>query len=63
MMDVSGKKNASWSVLVPSTTHQRHYSNLERFLQCVTPTATPKFLPQVICPLVPFFFFFFFFLA
>ncbi|KAG5220394.1 Transducin/WD40 repeat superfamily protein [Salix suchowensis] len=45
-MDVSGKKNASWSVLVPSTTHQRHYSNLERFLQCVTPTATPKFLPQ-----------------
>ncbi|XP_061951146.1 uncharacterized protein LOC133674157 isoform X2 [Populus nigra] len=46
MMDLSGKKSATRSVLVPSTTHQRQHSNLERFLQCVTPTAPPKFLPE-----------------
>jgi len=50
MVGMSGKERSSWSVLMPSATQQQHHSNLERFLQCVTPTPPSKFLPQVPSP-------------
>ncbi|KAJ6861825.1 hypothetical protein NC651_037779 [Populus alba x Populus x berolinensis] len=46
MVGTSGRERSSWSVLMPSATQQQHHSNLERFLQCVTPTPPSKFLPQ-----------------
>ncbi|KAJ6684034.1 hypothetical protein OIU85_007703 [Salix viminalis] len=47
MVDVRDKERSSWSVLTPSITQQQqHYSNLERFLQCATPSPPSKFLPQ-----------------
>ncbi|KAJ6369371.1 hypothetical protein OIU76_027747 [Salix suchowensis] len=47
MVDVRYKERSSWSVLTPSITQQqRHYSNLERFLQCATPSPPSKSLPQ-----------------